>query len=1773
MSPKKQQLFISLFLLVALMFGQFSQVSATQEPSSAGQSVLKPEITYDVQHDLSAPLTDLAVAAMDQPETNREVPMMILPKVLNAELKSQEPDSALQDSVTTNNMPDAIANFEGISNIAGVAPPDTNGDVGYDPGTGKKYYMQWVNLHIQAWDVTNPAAPIALFPSPIAGNSIWSGFGGRCESDNDGDPIVLYDELANRWMISQFSVTSAPYYNCIAISQTANPSGAYYRYAFQYSATKMNDYPKYGVWPDGYYMTVNQFTGGSSWGGVGVAVYERAQMLTGGTARQVVFDLNSVNTNFGGMLPADFEGTPPAAGQPAYFAEVDDSSSGLGTVDEMRIWQFHADWVNPANMTFGLSGQPNQVLPVTNFNLICSSTRDCVPQPGTSTKLDAIGDRLMYRLAYRKLDSGTERMVVNHTVDVGSGRAGVRWYQLDMSGGVWAITQQGTYAGDTPATDTTHRWMGSISMDRMGNLALGYSMSSGSVYPSIGLVGRLNTDAANTLPQGEKVVFTGTTSQTGVNRWGDYSSMSIDPQDGCTFWYTQEYSAGSWTWHSRIVSFKYPTCSALPTGMISGTVRDGGGNPIAGVQVMAGIYGAISGADGVYTITLPIGTYSMTATAFGYLPGAASGINVLEGQTTTQNFVLSTATMRKVYGVVSDATPSGHNWPLYAQVSITGYPGGSVFTNPLTGYYEVFLPQGFATTLSVSAVPAGYGTASQVVTVPASDLAVNFGLTVNTVTCVAPGYDLVGGFLENFDGVAATALPTNWAFVQTGGTNTSTLWATHVGTRYPSGYNAVSQPNVAYFNSWSVGSGNAARLYYTLPFNMTTLAPDQVTFQMFHDTGYSTSNDQLQVVVSTNGGATWTGVGSTFSRYATSNGWVSHTVDLSAYSASTSLLIGFNAISAYGNDIHIDDVIVGALPTCAATSGGLLMGNVFDLNSAQDLANAVVQPLGAEPMISGPTANPDLGSGFYYGFIPAGSSVSVSATKVNGYGTVTTSLNVANNSTTWHDFNLPAGHLTATPPSFALSLAMNTTGTQTLTLGNVGTRSVDYSIAEMNLAPNSVPLDPNQDPVTRHLGPKNFNKLNLDGVPYYVLPDRSAPQYPNLAAGDLISSFSSGLTSPWGMGYNQAADTLWVSNLGAGGGDDLDYEFTRAGALTGKEMNTGSWIGTFAADMAYDPVSGTFWQVNVGGDNCIYEMDPVSMGPTGEKICPAFGTSERGLAYDPVTDTFFAGSWNDTLIKRFDRSGLILQQVNVSLPIAGLAYNPMTGHLFVTNNGSATYDINVLDVNANYANLGGINVTALNGGEAGLEISCDGHLWAVNQTTKTVLEIDSGETGVCAYQQIPWLSENPVSGTLAVSGTQGVTLTYDATGLMPGTYEAQLKLVNNTPYHVDNVPVTLTVTQPPTNGTVEGIVNGLGVCDTGPGTPLKNAAVKIYDNAMNEVASLTTDNAGHYLWSGPVSGNVYTVTVSLAGYVDASATISLISSTTSTLGFNLRPILPCVTAEPVSLTATVLLNGSATIPLTLTDIGAAGTNFTITEQGGTTVSPTPQAVVMTEGFESGVVPPSGWSTVVTNASYTWSASTAYVHSGTYGAYVPWNYSQDEWLLSPEYALASGTLSIWSQGSIYWCRDTYNNCDVKVWLVVGTPGGGDDVYVGDLESSWTASWTWAQSTFNLDSLVPGVPVRIGIEVVGNDAADVGIDDISLDGVLGLDVPWLSENPTSGSLAANTGSAVIDVNFDATGLALGTYTANLRITDDNARLVEVPVTLNVVGSMIYLPLVRR
>ena len=413
------------------------------------------------------------------------------------------------------------------------APPDTVGAV------GATQYVQIVNSGLAVFD----KATKSVVYGPVPTNTPWVGFGGACEADNDGDAVVVYDKTADRWIISQFAVAAKPYFQCVAVSQTSDATGAYNRYAFLYGKV-FPDYPKMGVWPDGYYETFNMFNG-NRFVGSNLCAYDRASMLAGLNATQQCFQLA---TSFGGVLPADLDGsTPPPAGAPNYMVNFDANS--------LNLWKFHVDWANPANTT--LSAPVN--IPVAAFAPACNGG-GCVPQSGTPEMLDSLADRLMFRLAYRNFGS-YEALVVNHSVTVGSGAnpySGVRWYELRSPGTTPVVFQQSTYA-----PDTSYRWMGSVAMDAQGNMALGYSVSSAAMFPAIRYAGRQVDDPANTM-QSETSIIEGGGSQTqGLDRWGDYSAMTIDPIDDCTFWFTSEYlkANGTFNWSTRIASFKFAGCA------------------------------------------------------------------------------------------------------------------------------------------------------------------------------------------------------------------------------------------------------------------------------------------------------------------------------------------------------------------------------------------------------------------------------------------------------------------------------------------------------------------------------------------------------------------------------------------------------------------------------------------------------------------------------------------------------------------------------------------------------------------------------------------------------------------------------------------------------------------------------------------------------------------------------------------------------------------------------------------------------------------------------------------------------------------------------------------------------------------------------------------------------------------------------------------------------------------------------------------------------------
>jgi hypothetical protein len=504
-----------------------------------------------------------------------------------------DPDPVLQRSkgkgvfTPDNLIPPTGVSFDGLVNAGtttGPVPPDTIGDI------GTTHYVQMVNSRFQVFTRNGTSV---YGPANI--NTLFTGFGGACETENAGDPVVLYDQMANRWLLTQFTAAGPTFFNCVALSTTADPTGTYQRYAFQAGSAGANfpDYPKYGVWSDGYYFSTREFVGaGGPFAGVGAYALNRTQMLAGSLAPQVVSFLVPPGANDeyvgDGLLPTDLDGTTlPPAGRDNYFIGTMDAGGPYGAAtDALNVFRFKVDWTTPANSTFTLTDQ----LPTAAFDSVFPCTpnsRDCIPQPGTTAKIDILSSRQRptFRLAYRRIGT-QESLVTSQSVEASPSVAGMRWYEVRLAAnGTPSIFQQGTYA-----PDSVHRWMGSVAMDRIGNMGLGYSVSDGTnVFPGVRYTGRLSTDPTGMMPQGEGTIVNGGGSQTTTAaRWGDYSSMNIDPVDDCTFWYTTQYYAATSArgWRTRIGSFKFPSCtpSASSAG-VSGRIVSSAGRSVRGVRV------------------------------------------------------------------------------------------------------------------------------------------------------------------------------------------------------------------------------------------------------------------------------------------------------------------------------------------------------------------------------------------------------------------------------------------------------------------------------------------------------------------------------------------------------------------------------------------------------------------------------------------------------------------------------------------------------------------------------------------------------------------------------------------------------------------------------------------------------------------------------------------------------------------------------------------------------------------------------------------------------------------------------------------------------------------------------------------------------------------------------------------------------------------------------------------------------------------------------------
>jgi len=552
-----------------------------------------------------------------------------------------EPESAPQADISAVNAPapPPSANFEGLSFGANGNghPPDTVGDV------GPTYYIQSINTSIGIFD----KATGNLITAPTFNAFMSQGhFGNLCDTNNFGDPVVVYDTFEDRWIITDFAFTltggvvnNPPgAFQCVAVSKTGDPILGGWNFYSVNTAGGLGDYPKFGIWPDGLYMTASMFNyAGTTFLNPRAYAFNKAQMYAGAASVQIIsFDMPSADFT---VLPSNARlqtGTPPP-GTPNYYL------STWQFTNAVTVYKFHVDWNNPGASTF-----TGPDIPIAATSWPNASVPNAPSQGGNN--LDVLQIRAMMQNQYSNI-GGVESLWATHTVRRGNttGFAAPRFYQVTVTGGTVApaITQAATF--DPDLANVIHRFMPSLAVDRAGNLALGYSTSSSTTKPAIKYAGRLATDPINTFSQTEQLMIQGAGTQTGscgggaCTRWGDYSAMTLDP-DGCTFWYTNMYYAvDGLNHHTRIGSFTLPQCTTIGNGSVQGIVTSSsGGGPIQGATITFGSRITTTDISGFYSFSnIPAGTYpSIIASYPGYTTVTVNSLVVNEAAITNQNFVL-----------------------------------------------------------------------------------------------------------------------------------------------------------------------------------------------------------------------------------------------------------------------------------------------------------------------------------------------------------------------------------------------------------------------------------------------------------------------------------------------------------------------------------------------------------------------------------------------------------------------------------------------------------------------------------------------------------------------------------------------------------------------------------------------------------------------------------------------------------------------------------------------------------------------------------------------------------------------------------------------------------------------------------------------------------------------------------------------------------------------------------------------------------------------------
>ena len=644
---------IILLIIFAVSFFSYKPTAKSEKIVQSKNKIfaeLKPQNVKAAAFAVSKRVSDFAPA---QPETGKTSQKMGRAEeqaraVPNKEIFRKQDKNAVHDAdaaivdFSLQTMPQPSLFFQGLSSSDNhaaygfrIVPPDPNGDV------GANHYVQSVNSLTRIYDKKGNAVT-----APFKLSSIFSALETPCSKRDDGDPIVLYDALADRWFLSQFCQKFPPFRQLIAVSKTGDPAGDYFVYEFVMPNNKLNDYSKIAVWHDGYYMATDEFFGGD-YAGTGVFAFDREKILAGdSSASYIYFDLASPSTiRLGGLLPSDLDGlNAPPKDAPNIFVGYTATEYG-DQIDAIRLFEFRADFVNPNNSAF--SERSESPLIAAAFDPTSPDGRSDINQPAPGEKLDSQSDRLMFRAAYRNLGAGVESLVVNQTVRTSPlaeiYRAGVRLYELRKTNGSFAIKEQ-TTIGDAESS----RWMGSAAQDHEGNLAVGYSFVSDEKPPSIFYTGKLANEPGGSF-RSEAVLVRGTGVQKAFGfRWGDYTAMNVDPVDDCTFWLTNEYytlesqNESDFGWLTGIGKFRFAECQNAARASIDGKVTNAKtGEAIADARVTANaVYSRRTYETGNFgKILLVPNTYILEVSAKGFRSQTVT-VTIADGANVTQNFAL-----------------------------------------------------------------------------------------------------------------------------------------------------------------------------------------------------------------------------------------------------------------------------------------------------------------------------------------------------------------------------------------------------------------------------------------------------------------------------------------------------------------------------------------------------------------------------------------------------------------------------------------------------------------------------------------------------------------------------------------------------------------------------------------------------------------------------------------------------------------------------------------------------------------------------------------------------------------------------------------------------------------------------------------------------------------------------------------------------------------------------------------------------------------------------